>query len=160
MAILNSLPTKLGIATETSNGLMSSEDKKLVNKINRIEADVADKMSRSDKIKSSQLDTSSNLTKIQPVNLSDEVKAMMTGTTPVAPQLQYKSLVTEYYADNSVTTAKRTAAGSVAVIVSDDFCDFDTTGDNDVVLSIPKNYTIYFGICQLFRTIFLKKLPP
>lgn len=145
MAILNSLPTKIGMATETSNGLMSAEDKILVNKINRIEADVAEKMSRTDKIKSSQLDTSSNAAKIQPLNLSDEVKAMMTGTAPVSQQFQAKSLVTEYFADNSVTSAKRTAAGSVAVIVSDEFCNFDTTGDAEVVLSIPKNYTVYFG---------------
>lgn len=146
MAILNSLPTKIGMATETSNGLMSAEDKVLVNKINRIETDVADKMSRTDKIKSTQLDTSSNIAKIQPVNLSDEVKAMMTGTAPVTPQIQYKSLITEYFADNSVTSAKRTPAGSIAVIVSDEFCNFDTsTNDDEVVLSIPKNYTIYFG---------------
>ena len=145
MSILNSLPTKIGMATETSNGLMSSDDKKLVNKINRIEANVVNKMNRTDKIKSSQLDSSSDNVKIQPENLSDKVKAMMTGKTPVAPQIQYKSLVTEYFADHSVTSLKRTANGSIAVIVSDDFCNFDTTGDTEVVLSIPKNYKIYFG---------------
>lgn len=145
MAILNSLPTGLGMATETSNGLMSAEDKILVNKINRIETDVAEKINKTEKIKSSQLDTSSNASKIQPINLSDEVKAMMSGTAEVSPQISAKSIVTEYLADNSVTAAKRTAAGSVAVIVSDKFCNFDTTGDTEVVLSIPENYTIYFG---------------
>lgn len=145
MSILNSLPTKIGIATETSNGLMTADDKKLVNKINRIEADVADKMNKTDKIKSSQLDKSSDITKIQPDNLSDAVKAMMTGKSAVAPQIKYKSLVTEYFADGSVTAAKRTANGSIAVIVSDDFCDFNTTGDSEVVLSIPKNYKVYYG---------------
>ena len=70
MSILNSLPSKIGIATETSNGLMTSEDKKLINKINRIESDVADKMNKNEKIKSSQLDTSSNAVKIKPENLS------------------------------------------------------------------------------------------
>lgn len=146
MAILNSLPTKLGMATETSNGLMSSEDKKLVNKINRIEADVADKMNRTDKIKSSQLDISSDLVKIHSINLSDEVKAMISGSAPVAPPIQYRSLVTEYFADNSVTSLKRTPNGSIAIIVSDDFCNFDTiTSDLEIVLSIPSDYTVYFG---------------
>lgn len=145
MSILNSLPTKLGMASETSNGLMSAEDKIAVNKINRIEADVSEKLNRDEKIKSYQLDTSSNNVKIQPINLSDEVKAMMTGKTAVSPQIAAKSIVTEHYADNSVTAAKRTAAGSVAVLVSEDFCNFDTSGDSEVVVSIPKNYTIYFG---------------
>lgn len=145
MAILNSLPTKIGLATESSNGLMSSDDKKLVNKINRIEENVSTKLNKYDKIKSSQLDTSSDLSKIQPENLSEEVKAMMTGTTPVSPQIQNKSLVTEYFADNSVTSSKRTANGSIAVIVSDDYCDFNTMGDTEVVLSIPGNYKIYYG---------------
>ena len=145
MSILNSLPTKIGMATETSNGLMSSDDKKLVNKINRIEENVSNKLNKSDKIKSSQLDVSSDFVKIQPDNLSDAVKAMMTGATPITPQIQYKTLVTEYFADSSVTSQKRTANGSIAFIVSEEFCNFNTTGDSEVVLSIPKNYKVYFG---------------
>lgn len=43
MAILNSLPTKLGMATETSNGLMSAEDKILINKISKMELGNTDK---------------------------------------------------------------------------------------------------------------------
>lgn len=145
MSILNSLPKKIGIATETSNGLMSFEDKILVNKINKMEEDIANKMNKDEKIKSSQLDTSNNTVKIQYNNLSEEVKQKITGTTPVQPTLEYGSLITEYYADNSVTSKKRTAVGSVAVIVSEDFCNFNTTGDENVVLSFPKNYTVYFG---------------
>ena len=102
-------------------------------------------MDKNKKITSSQLDTSKDSVKIQPINLSEEVKLMMTGKSPVTPQIPYKSLVTEYYADNSVTSKKRTAAGSVAVIVSSYFCNFNTIGDNEVTLSIPKDYTIYFG---------------
>ena len=145
MSILNSLPKGIAVATEKTNGLMSAQDKIAVNKINRIEADVAEKMNRTDKIKSSQLDTSSDAVKIQPVNLSEEVKEMMTGKTPIAPNLELNSLITDYYADKSVTFKKRTAVGSIAVISSTDFCNFDTTGDTEVILSIPKNYTIYFG---------------
>lgn len=145
MSILNSLPKQLPLASESRNGLMSSDDKLLVNKINRIEADVVDKMNRDEKIKSSQLDTSNDSAKIQPENLSAAVKAMMTGNTPVSPTIANYSLITDYYANNSVTFDKRTAVGSIAVIVSEDFCDFDTTGDSEVVLSIPKNYTVYFG---------------
>lgn len=145
MSIINSLPKSIGLATSSNNGLMSSEDKIAVDKINRIEADVADKMNKYEKIKSSQLDTSNDAAKIQPNNLSDEVKAMMTGTTPVSPSIALKSLITDYYADNSVTFAKRTAVGSIACLVSENFCNFDTTGDDEVILSIPKNYTIYFG---------------
>ena len=145
MAILNSLPKGIGVATEKTNGLMSSDDKIAVNKINRIEADVANKMNRDEKIKSSQLDTSNDNVKIQPENLSSAVKEMMTGQTPISPEIAFKSLITEYYADSSVTFAKRTPVGSIAVIVSEDFCNFDTTGDTEVVLSIPKTYSVYFG---------------
>lgn len=145
MSILNSLPKQLGVATEKTNGLMSSNDKILVNKINRIEIDVSDKMNRNDKIKSNQLDTSNDAVKIQPNNLSSAVKAMMTGETPISPEIAFKSLITEYYADSSVTFAKRTAAGSIAVISSLDFCNFDTSGDTEVVLSIPGTYTVFFG---------------
>ena len=131
MSILNSLPKQVAVATENTNGLMSAADKIAVNKINRIEKDVADKMSRTDKIKSSQLDTSNNAVKIQPNNLSDEVKNMMTGRTPVSPTIGLKTLITDYYADKSVTFDKRTAAGSIAVISSTEFCNFDTkTNEN------------------------------
>lgn len=145
MSILNSLPKQIPVATQNTNGLMSAADKIAVDKINRIELDVADKMSRTDKIKSSQLDTSNNAVKIQPNNLSDEVKAMMTGTSPVSPSIAFKSLITDYYADNSVTFAKRTPVGSIAVISSTEFCNFNTTNDDQVTLSIPKNYTVYYG---------------
>lgn len=145
MSILNSLPKKIGVATENANGLMSSEDKIAVNKINRIEADVADKMHKDAKIKSSQLDTSNDTVKIQPNNLSDAVKKMMTGESTVSPTIGLKSLVTDYYADKSVTFDKRTAVGSIAVIVSSDFCNFNTTGDTEAILSIPKSYTVYYG---------------
>ena len=43
-------------------------NKKLINKINRIESDVADKMNKNEKIKSSQLDTSSNAVKIKSID--------------------------------------------------------------------------------------------
>lgn len=145
MAILNSLPKKIGIATENTNGLMSAEDKIAVNKINRIEADVSNAMNKDSKIKSSQLDISNDAVKIQPENLSSAVKAMMTGNTPVMADIANKSLITDYYADSSVTFAKRTPVGSIAVIVSEDFCNFNTTNDTEVVLSIPKNYTVYYG---------------
>ena len=145
MAILNSLPKKINLATKDTNGLMSASDKIAVDKINRIEADVAEKMNRTDKIKSSQLDVSNDAVKIQPNNLSSAVKSMMTGKTPVSPEIALKSLITDYYADNSVTFDKRTPVGSVAVISSDNFCDFDTTRDDEVILSIPGNYTVYFG---------------
>lgn len=145
MSILNSLPRKINLATKNTNGLMSASDKIAVDKINRIEADVAEKMSRTDKIKSSQLDTSNDNVKIQPNNLSNEVKAMMTGRTPVSPDIALRSLITDYYADKSVTFDKRTPVGCMAVILSEEFCDFDTSRDNEVVLSIPANYTVYFG---------------
>lgn len=151
MSILNSLPKKIGIATENTNGLMSSEDKIAVNKINRIEDDIKNAMHKDTKIKSSQLDTSNDASKIQPNNLSEAVKSMMTGKTSTMEKIDFKSLVTDYYADNSVTFDKRTAVGSIAVIVSSDFCNFDTTGDKEVILSIPKNYTVYYG--NKYKTI-------
>lgn len=145
MPILNSLPKAIQIATEKTNGLMSADDKILVNKINRIEADVSNKMNRDEKIKSSQLDTSNNASKIQLNNLSNEVISAMTGNTPVSQEIALGSLITDYYANKSVTFSKRTAVGSIAVIVSNDFCNFNTEADSEITLSIPKNYTIYYG---------------
>ena len=90
MSILNSLPKKIGIATENTNGLMSSEDKIAVNKINRIEDDIKNAMHKDTKIKSSQLDTSNDASKIQPNNLSEAVKSMMTGKTSVTAKNDFK----------------------------------------------------------------------
>lgn len=154
MSILNSLPTKIGMATESSNGLMSFEDKKLVNKINRMELDISNKMNKDVKIKSSQLDNSKDSYKIQESNLSSDILSKLNGI-PLAseeelkkfPILNLESITTELYADNSVTAEKRTAVGSVAVIASEDFCNFIISGDEteNVLLSIPGNYTIYYG---------------
>lgn len=145
MSILNSLPKAINIATETSNGLMSFEDKIAVNKINKMEADIATKMNKDKKITSSQLDTSSDTVKIHAVNLGEDVKKMMTGQEPISPYIKSGSIVTEYMANNSVTSTKRTPVGSFALIISDDFCNFDTTGDTEVILSIPKKYIVYYG---------------
>lgn len=144
MAILNSLPKGIDLATETNNGLMSFEDKILVNKIPRLETNVELKMNKNEKIKSSQLDISSNDTRIKPENLSDEVKQMMTGKSPVTPVLSDDIIKTSYLADNSVTSYKRTAVGSVAAIASEKFFNFNTIGDS-VVFEIPDTYTVFYG---------------
>lgn len=145
MAILNSLPTEIGVATETSNGLMESKDKILVNKIPVIEDGVNNSIKRTEKIKSSQLDTSTDTNKIQLGNLSEEVRAAMLGNTPIRAIIDNKSLTTEHYGDNSVTSDKRTAVGSIAMIVSEEPCNFNTKGDSNVTLSIPSKYDIYAG---------------
>lgn len=153
MSILNSLPAKIGMATETSNGLMSFEDKKLVNKINRMESDISNKMNKNEKIKSSQLDISKDSFKIQESNLSSTILNKLNGI-PVAPEGEIKipiftkeSITTDLYADNSVTAEKRTAVGSVAVIASDEPCNFIITDNEteDVELILPRNYNIYYG---------------
>lgn len=61
------------------------------------------KMEYTDKIKSSQLDTSSDSNKIKLINLSDEVRSAMTGNTQVSPIIANGSITTEKYAPKSVT---------------------------------------------------------
>ena len=143
--ITNNLPSKIFLATTTNDGLMSAEDKVKVDKIDRMEYDISQKANKDDKIKSSQLDTSSNENKIQPNNLSEEVLEMMAGTTPVSATVADGSLVTEKYADGSVLFKKRTPVGCEAILSSTEYCNFNTSGDTYVNLEIPANYTIIYG---------------
>lgn len=78
----------------------------LQNQINQTNSQLEHKMNRGDKIKSSQLDTSSNSSKIGLNNLSDEVHQAMSGNAPVNPTIPDGSLTTEKYADNSITDVK------------------------------------------------------
>ena len=134
MAIENNLPIIFDTATQTEDGLMSFNDKI---KLDNMEETLTDKLSKSDKIKSSQLDISSDEVKIQPENLSDAVKAMMTGTTPVSSSVPNNGVTTEKIATNAVTTDKidkRVLLGNVVSVRPLNFA-FDT---KKVSINIPQ----------------------
>lgn len=65
-----------------------------------------EKRDKSVKIKSSELDISSNPDKIQLINLSDEVQAAMAGTSPVLPTLPDNSVTKFKIADGAVVAGK------------------------------------------------------
>lgn len=103
MAIENNLPIIFDTATQTEDGLMSFSDKI---KLDNLEGSLNDKLNVTDKIPSSMLDISSDAVKIQPENLSDAVKAMMTGTSPVNASVANNSITTEKIATNAITVDK------------------------------------------------------
>ena len=115
MPIENNLPIIFDVATETEDGLMSYQDKI---KLNRLDGTLSDKISKTDKISSSQLDTSSDSAKIQPENLSDAVKKMMTGESSVEATVPNNGVTTEKLANNSVTIDKIDKRVMVGNIVS------------------------------------------
>lgn len=103
MAIENNLPIIFDTATQTEDGLMSFQDKI---KLDNLEGNLNNKLNKTDKIASSQLDTSSDAAKIQPENLSDAVKQMMTGTTAINASVANNAVTTEKLATNAVTVDK------------------------------------------------------
>lgn len=103
MPIENNLPIIFDTATQTEDGLMSYQDKI---KLDSIDGFLSDKVGKNDKITSSQLDTSSDAAKIQPANLSDEVKKMMTGKSSVDASVPNSGVTTEKLAENAVVINK------------------------------------------------------
>ena len=85
------LATKLQYFEETNNSRLLSTERQL-----------ADKRDLSVKIKGSDLDTSENAKKVQLINLSEEVQAVMAGTAPVISTVANGSLTAEKYAFGSV----------------------------------------------------------
>ena len=103
MPIENNLPQIFDVATQTEDGLMSYQDKI---KLDSLDQTLDGKVSKTDKIPSSQLDTSSDAAKIQPENLSDAVKRMMTGESAVDSTVPNNGVTTEKLATNAVTIDK------------------------------------------------------
>lgn len=103
MPIENNLPVIFDTATQTEDGLMSYQDKI---KLDSIDGFLSDKVGKNDKIASSQLDTSSDAAKIQPANLSDAVKKMMTGKSSVDASVPNSGVTTEKLAENAVVINK------------------------------------------------------
>lgn len=103
MAIENNLPVIFDTATQTEDGLMSYQDKI---KLDQIGENLDNKLSKDEKIKSSQLDISSEDAKIQPENLSDEVKKMIAGTTEIYTSVPKNGVTTDKIANNAVTIDK------------------------------------------------------
>lgn len=135
MPIENNLPTIFDTATETEDGLMSYQDKI---KLNRLDGSLDDKISKTDKIASSQLDTSSDSAKIQPENLSDAVKQMMTGQSSVEATVPNNGVTTEKIATNAITIDKidkRVLLGNIVSPRPLNFA-FDT---KKVSITIPQN---------------------
>ena len=134
MPIENNLPVIFDTATQTEDGLMSYQDKI---KLDNMDQSLTDKLSKTDKISSSQLDTSSDTAKIQPANLSDAVKKMMTGTASVEATVPNNGVTNGKIAENAVTIEKidkRTLLGNVVSPRPLDFA-FDT---KKVSITVPQ----------------------
>ncbi|PFH81630.1 hypothetical protein COI81_28865 [Bacillus cereus] len=91
--------TALVKATENTNqiGILS-------NNVTATKTEV--QTARTEKIPSTRLDTSSDASKIKQIHLSDEVKQMMAGNTPVNATPADRSVTKEKLADESVTPDK------------------------------------------------------
>ena len=134
MAIENNLPIIFDTATQTEDGLMSYQDKI---KLDGIDQALTDNLGKTDKIPSSQLDTSSDAVKIQPENLSDSVKKMMTGQASVEATVPNNGVTTEKVATNAITIDKidkRVLLGNVVSPRPLNFA-FDT---KKVTINIPQ----------------------
>lgn len=103
MPIENNLPQIFDTATQTEDGLMSYQDKI---KLDGMAESLNSKIGKDEKIKSAQLDTSSDSAKIQPNNLSDAVKKMMTGKTAIDASVPNNGVTNEKLAQNAVTVDK------------------------------------------------------
>ena len=134
MAIENNLPIIFDTATQTEDGLMSYQDKI---KLDNVEQTLLNKLGKQDKISSSQLDTSTDAAKIQPANLSDAVKSMMTGQTAVEATVPNNGVTTEKLATNSVTIDKIDKRVMLANVVSSKPINF-VFKSASVSITIPK----------------------
>ena len=148
MAIENNLPIIFDTATQTEDGLMSYQDKI---KLDSVEQTLLNKLGKQDKISSSQLDTSTDAAKIQPANLSDAVKSMMTGQTAVEATVPNNGVTTEKLATNSVTIDKIDKRVMLANVVSSKPINF-VFRSGSVSITIPK------GSLVLSDTISARKL--
>lgn len=143
----------------TTNSNVSNNTSAIVLKADKSYTDeqLALKRDKSSKITSIDLDSTLDANKIKLVNLSDEVKQSMAGTTPINASVADSSLTTEKYADDSITakkinfikkssnlfnsstiTTNKTISGSTGDLV-------DSTGNNvsDYIPIYPN--TIYTG---------------
>lgn len=85
-----------------------------VNELNTQYKDIAtSKLDKNDKIKSSQLDTTTDADKIKLVNLSEEVRQAITGDTPVSSVIPNKSITLDKL--SFVTTGKNLLNKNTAV---------------------------------------------
>lgn len=134
MAIENNLPVIFDTATQTEDGLMSFQDKI---KLDQMEENLNNKLSKDDKIPSSQLDISSEENKIQPEHLSDEVKKMMTGATQVTASVPNNGVTTEKIANNAVTIDKIDKRFLLGNVVSPRPINF-AFDDKKVSINIPQ----------------------
>lgn len=135
MPIENNLPQIFDTATQTEDGLMSYQDKIKLDNMTEI---LNDKIGSSDKIKSSQLDTSTDAAKIQPANLSDAVKQMMTGQTSVVASVPNNGVTTEKLAQNAVTVDKIDKRVLLGNIVSPRPLNF-AFDSKKLTITIPQN---------------------
>lgn len=135
MPIENNLPQIFDTATQTEDGLMSYQDKIKLDNMTEV---LNDKIGSSDKIKSSQLDTSTDAAKIQPANLSDAVKQMMTGQTSVVASVPNNGVTTEKLAQNAVTVDKIDKRVLLGNIVSPRPLNF-AFDSKKLTITIPQN---------------------
>ncbi|MCL9637713.1 SGNH/GDSL hydrolase family protein [Bacillus zanthoxyli] len=80
--------------------------KRIDDDYNEITSKLILKRDTATKITGSDLDTSSDAMKIQQINLSEEVKQMMAGITPINAEVANGGVTSEKYANNSITSNK------------------------------------------------------
>lgn len=103
MAIENNLPVIFDTATQSEDGLMSCQDKV---KLDNIDVYLENKLNKDDKISVSQLDISSDDTKIKLEHLSEEVITAIAGTAEISATVPKNGVSTEKIQNNAVTIDK------------------------------------------------------
>lgn len=135
MAIENNLPVIFDVATQTEDGLMSHNDKI---KLDNMGENLDNKVSKDEKITSSQLDISSDDVKIKLENLSEEVINAMTGETQIEyTAIANKSITGDKLVDNAVSIDKMDKRFLLGNVVSPRPINF-TIADRVVSINIPK----------------------
>lgn len=134
MAIENNLPIIFDTATQNEDGLMSAMDKI---KLDGMDAKLEAKLGKSELISCEQLDTRNDAVKIQPKNLSDAVKAMMTGQSAVEATVPNNGVTTEKLATNSVTIDKIDKRVLLANVLSPKPINF-VFKSSSVSITVPK----------------------
>lgn len=110
---------------------------------NNLSEQISRKRDKGTKISSNELDTSSDKDKIKQINLSEEVKQMITGKTPVNAEPSTGGVNETHLADDSVTFYKRTALGNnLTVAYVKNLINFDTVEGK---VTIPSDVMFRYG---------------
>lgn len=119
--------------------------------------DLTHKRDKVTKITRYDLDTSSEDSKIRMINLSDEVRSAIAGTSPVYPTLQDGDITTEKLADGSVIPEKLSYKRGCLFIVNKNNQRI-IVNFNDKTVTIPPGTFYTYG--RTFKNITIDKTEP